>query len=113
MTFRAAYVLSDEGYSSGGRRQDTGDHVDHRALPGSIWADKGMDMTPLQPERYVLGRANAAEMLRYRIYVQQRMPRVAGRFKICCHDRLRTNRGSVPSATEQLLDQAGHAVRHE
>src|SRR5258705_9518945 len=68
MTFRAADVLSDEGYSSGGRRQDTGDHVDHRALAGAIWADKGMDMTPLQPERYVLGRANAAEMLRYRIY---------------------------------------------
>src|SRR5712671_6429309 len=111
MTFRAAYVLSDEGYSSGGGRQDA---VDHGALAGAIWADKGMDMTPLQAERYVLGRANAAEMLRYRIYVQQRMPRVADRFKISCHDRLRlrTNRGSVPPASEQLLDQAGHAVRH-
>ena len=84
MTFRAAYVLADEGYSSRGGRQDACDHVDHGALTGAIWADEGMDVTPLQPERNILRRANAAEMLRNRIYVEQRMPRVADRLKICC-----------------------------
>ena len=105
MTFRAAYVLADEGYSSRGGRQDACDHVDHGALTGAIRADEGMDVTPLQPERNILRRANAAEMLRNRIYVEQRMPRVAGRLKICGLDglRLRTSQGVRPLPPNNCL----------
>ena len=44
VTFRAASVLADEGYSSRSGRQDACDHVDHGALTGAIWTDQGMDM---------------------------------------------------------------------
>ena len=71
MRFSARDVLAVKDNRPGIRGMDSGDHVEERRLPRSVWADQSGDTSLLDRQRSVFNGVDAAEVLTEVLNIQQ------------------------------------------